>query len=62
MEELRCDSKKYGEYIPETGLLEIKCNSKFCGAGNGIIVIHRFDVLNGMKLVDTKRFRQPKEG
>jgi hypothetical protein len=54
--ELRCPNGiKFGELID--GLIEVKCRSNRCGAGAGVIVLHRFDPLTG-ELVDTKRFRE----
>lgn len=57
MADIRCDSKKFGE-LTEDGFLEVKCSSKFCGAGPAIVVLHRFDPLTG-ELIETKRFRDP---
>lgn len=55
--DLRCDHKKHGEIIE--GVLEIKCSSRFCGAGAGrVVVIHRWDVLTGERL-DDRRFAVP---
>lgn len=54
--DLRCEHKKHGEIIE--GILEIKCSSRFCGAGNGVVVIHRWDAFNGGRL-DDKRFAVP---
>jgi len=55
-QELRCDSKKHAVLIEEgSGLLEVKCDSRFCGAVSGVIVLHRFDLRDG-SLVDTKRY------
>lgn len=54
--DLRCEHKKHGEIVE--GILEVKCSSRFCGAGAGVVVIHRWDVLNGERLND-KRFRDP---
>ena len=55
--DIRCPHKKFAE-LSEDGLLEIKCQSKFCGAEPGVVVLHRFDAMTG-NLVDTKRFRDP---
>lgn len=38
-------------------LLEIKCGSRFCGAGNGVVVLHTFDLMSGE--VHTRRFTDP---
>lgn len=54
--ELRCASKKHAVLIEEgSGLLEIKCDSRFCGARPGAIVLHRFDLTTGA-LVDTHKY------
>jgi hypothetical protein len=55
--DLRCESKKHGE-LPEPGVIEVKCDSRFCGAQRGVVVLHRFDALTG-ELLETKRFRDP---
>jgi hypothetical protein len=59
MIEVRCDNEiKFGELYPEDGVLEVKCKSKRCGAGPGIVVVHGFDVETG-KLLGTELFREP---
>lgn len=55
--ELRCSSKKHGELTDE-GLFEVKCSSRFCGAGPGVVVLHRFNPQTGL-IVKTLRFRDP---
>ena len=40
-----------------SGLLEIKCDSRFCGAKPGIVVLHRFDLATG-DVVETQRYRE----
>mgnify|MGYP000878768628 CR=1 FL=1 len=52
--ELRCQAKLHG-LIHEHNLLEVKCNSRFCGARPGVVVLHYFDLSNG-EMVETKRF------
>jgi hypothetical protein len=54
--ELRCPHKKHGELVD--GVIEIKCSSRFCGAANGVVVIHRWDALSGERLED-RRFADP---
>lgn len=53
--DLRCKSKKHGEIL-EGDLIEIKCNSRFCGSGNGVIVLHTFHARTG-ELVSTEKYR-----
>jgi hypothetical protein len=53
--DVRCQNKKHGEILD--GVIEIKCSSRFCGAGSGVVVIHRW-TLTGERL-DDKRFRDP---
>jgi hypothetical protein len=59
--DLRCEAKKHGEI--DGNIVEIKCSSRFCGAGPGVVVIHRFDAETG-ELTETRRFKDPtrKEG
>lgn len=57
MHELRCQGKLHGIAI-EPGIIEVKCNSKFCGAKPGIVVLHRFDSMTGI-LLETDAFRDP---
>lgn len=54
--DLRCASKKHGEL--DESHVEIKCDSRFCGAGRGVVVIHRFDAHTG-ELRETLRFKDP---
>lgn len=42
---LRCKSKKHGELIGDH-VVEVKCSSRFCGARRGVVVLHRFNLLN----------------
>lgn len=44
--ELRCPSRIQG-IITSSGLLEIKCRSKACGARRGVVVLHYFNLLGG---------------
>ena len=57
--EIRCTNKKHGEL--ENGVFETTCNSRFCGAGAGIVVLHGFNVASG-ELVYTKKFKNPRKG
>lgn len=57
--ELRCEYKLHGVVVePSSGVLEVKCGSSYCGAGNGVVVMHYFD-LNTCTLIETKRFQDP---
>lgn len=57
--DLRCPAKKHGELNGE--FIERKCDSRFCGAAPGVVVIHRFAVSTG-ELVETHRFKDPGKG
>ncbi len=59
MMDLRCDSKKHGVLL-DSGLIEVKCDSKFCGHGAGVTVLHRFDAMTG-ELVDTHMYKDPRK-
>lgn len=53
--DVRCPNKKHAELV--NGIIEVKCQSSFCGAARGVVVLHRFN-LSG-ELLETKRFRDP---
>ena len=57
--DLRCDNKKHGELLEDDHLIEVKCNSRFCGAAAGVIVLHYFNTTTGA-LVRTKTFTEPR--
>lgn len=57
--EIRCDHKKHAELVPETETLEIKCQSRFCGAAPGVVVIHEFNTRTG-EHVRTRSFKDPR--
>lgn len=60
--EIRCAYKKHGEvFEPAFGILEVKCTSRFCGAGNGTIVLHRFDLTTSF-LIETLAYKNPNKG
>lgn len=55
--ELRCGNRiLHG--ILEDGFLEFKCRSARCGAGRGVVVIHRFSATSG-DLLETLVFKDP---
>lgn len=56
--ELRCD-KRLHAVLTDEGVLEVSCRSALCGHKDGVVVIHRFDVVNGGKLLDTKYYNDP---
>lgn len=56
--ELRCAGTMHGKL--DNGILEIKCRRRSCGHGEGVVVLHRFDIHTG-NLIDTKRFADPRD-
>lgn len=56
MSELRCENKLHG--MTDDGIIEVKCDSRFCGAQQGWTVLHRFDALTG-DLLSTDKFMNP---
>jgi hypothetical protein len=58
--DIRCGNKKHGS-ITDSGLLEVKCNSRFCGAAPGTVVLHLFDAHSG-ELVKTVMYKNPERG
>lgn len=61
--ELRCSGNKvHGILVEEEaeephGILEVRCDSKFCGKAPGVVVLHRFDLSDGT--VHTRRYSEP---
>ena len=55
--ELRCPSKLHGILL-EGGVIEVKCDSKFCGHEPGVVVLHRFNAQTG-ELMETLNFKNP---
>jgi hypothetical protein len=54
--DLRCDAKLHGRMVDDH-TFEAKCNSRFCGARAGqVIVLHRWDIHSGA-LVETLNSR-----
>ena len=57
--ELRCPAKKHGEVvIPGDAVIDIACDSRFCGKVAGVTVLHRFDLRTGA-LQGTRKYRNP---
>jgi hypothetical protein len=57
--DIRCSHKMHGILVSK-GVLEVKCDSRLCGAGSGVVVLHQFDLETG-SLIKTVRFKQPIE-
>ena len=57
MIDLRCEAKKHGVLIDDD-TVEIKCNSRWCGAKPGTVVLHRFSSKTG-ELLETLRYADP---
>ena len=56
--EIRCQSRILG-IITDDGLLEVKCSSRKCGAGNGVVVFHYINLVSG-RVVNTIKYKDPK--
>lgn len=56
--ELRCPSNKMHGILTGRGTMEIKCDSRLCGAGQGWAVIHEFNLTTG-ELVNTSTYKNP---
>lgn len=55
--ELRCDAKKHGELLePGHGVLEVSCDSRFCGKRAGVTVRHQFDLATGL-MIETHKYK-----
>lgn len=57
MMDIRCSNKLHAR-ITDQGLLEVACNSRWCGKESGNVVLHRFDLDTG-EIVETLRFKTP---
>lgn len=58
--ELRCKGNKLFGIVVDgkaSGILEVRCNSQFCGKRQGVVVLHHFDLDTGD--LDTRRYREP---
>ncbi|MGI0002441.1 MAG: hypothetical protein ACRD42_05115 [Nitrososphaeraceae archaeon] len=53
---LRCANKLHG--IVDGDIIEVSCNSQFCGSYAGIVVLHKFN-LNTGELIETRTFKEP---
>jgi len=60
--ELRCPAKKHGEVLtPASGILEVSCDSRFCGKVAGVTVRHQFDLASG-DLTETRKYKTLSKG
>lgn len=57
--DLRCESKLHGVAVAHN-VIEISCNSRFCGASSDVLVLHKFNTLTG-EVISTRRYKKPKE-
>lgn len=61
-EDLRCPGKRHAIIVESgSGIIEVKCDSRVCGAYPGRVVLHRFDVGSG-ELVETMKFTDSGKG
>lgn len=66
MREIRCENGILFGYLLDD-CFEVKCRSNRCGAGPGVIILHRFDARTGkfmktLRLADPRAPKQLKEG
>lgn len=54
--DVRCDNKLHA--VLDGSVLEVRCNSRWCGKRPGVVVIHRFNILTG-ELIETLRYKDP---
>lgn len=54
--DLRCGTKLHGKV--EDGWIEVKCDSRYCGAGPDVVVFHQFDLHTGE--MKTLKYRNPR--
>jgi hypothetical protein len=53
--ELRCASRIHG-LVVRPGVIEVRCQSRFCGKRAGVVILHWFDLETG-KLLETKEYQ-----
>lgn len=53
--DLRCASRLHGVLVRQ-GVLEVRCQSRFCGKRKGVVILHQFELDTG-KLIDTKEYK-----
>lgn len=60
--DLRCPGRKHAVVLGAAqGTIEILCRSRVCGAGNGSVVLHRWDLTTGY-LTETLTYKNPNKG
>lgn len=62
MRELRCSGNKLHAIVIEdqsepSGVIEISCDSRFCGKKAGVVILHRFNLSTGS--FTTERYSEP---
>ena len=55
--ELRCPSRIHA-VIEDDNVIKFQCRSKRCGAGNGTIVFHYYNLSSG-DFLQTRKFQDP---
>lgn len=57
--DIRCRNKLHARMVEDGfGVLEVACDSRWCGKNSGIVVLHRFDLKTG-ELLETLKFKAP---
>lgn len=57
MMDIRCPHKLHGRMLDD-GLIEVACDSRWCGKRPGVVILHRFKPETG-ELVETLKFKAP---
>lgn len=61
MMDIRCSNKLHARMVEDgSGVIEVACDSRWCGKKSGVVVLHRFDLTTG-QLLETLKFRSPKK-
>ena len=59
--ELRCKGKLHGIVVVDDtetkAVIEVKCRSRWCGAGKNRVILHSFNIATGK--YKTRRFSDP---
>lgn len=59
MTDLRCKGTLHAILSDDKKYIEVKCKRRTCGARKGLVVLHTIALDSG-KVVDTRRFADPK--
>lgn len=63
MRQLRCPGNKLHAIVVDdedtkpSGIIEVRCDSRFCGKQAGVIILHKFNLSTGE--IQTQKYSEP---